>query len=158
MTPRGQARQHPLYMDRTASSCAWRSAAYRMLLPDDAARSEYDLTVTTNRLAPGTPLVFQWRKWDGSPHWRHDCVYLGNDPWGDWIGQPIGWRSERPGASYEGDGPNVSLLPVTHAGQRSKVTVLSPDGHYSATAFRDHPRGTERYRGVHRSRMGRPAR
>ena len=36
-----------------------------------------------HRPAPGTPIVFRWRKWDGSPHWEHDGVYLGSDEWGD---------------------------------------------------------------------------
>ena len=40
----------------------------------------------TDRPAPGTPLVFRWRKWDGSPHWEHDCVFLGSDAHGDWVG------------------------------------------------------------------------
>lgn len=52
------------------------------------------------RPAPGTEMVFQWRKWDGSPHWRHECVYLGADRWGDWLGQPVGWHSVRPGAEF----------------------------------------------------------
>jgi Uncharacterized domain/protein associated with RNAses G and E len=63
------------------------------------------------RPAPGTRLVFRWRKWDGSPHWIHDCVYLGSDGFGDWFGQPPGWRSSRPGREVITRGPNVTLLP-----------------------------------------------
>lgn len=59
----------------------------------------------------GGEMIFQWRKWDGSAHWRHDCVYLGADEWGDWIGQPVGWRSARPGAEFIAVGPNVTLVP-----------------------------------------------
>ncbi|WP_439592709.1 DUF402 domain-containing protein [Microbacterium sp.] len=63
------------------------------------------------RPEPGTRLVFRWRKWDGGPHWAHDCIYLGSDEWGDWFGQPTGWRSHRPGRDFTVDGPNVTLLP-----------------------------------------------
>lgn len=61
----------------------------------------------------GSRLVFRWRKWDGSPHWIHECVYLGSDEWGDWLGQPTGWRSSRPGRDLLTSGPNVTLLPPT---------------------------------------------
>ena len=63
------------------------------------------------RPAPGTRLVFRWRKWDGSPHWEHDCVYLGSDEWGDWFGQLPGWRSARPGRDHVTVHPNVTLVP-----------------------------------------------
>ncbi|MEZ3159263.1 DUF402 domain-containing protein [Microbacterium sp. BWT-B31] len=63
------------------------------------------------RPAPGTPLRFRWRKWDGGPHWTHECVYLGSDRWGDWFGQPAGGRSHRPGRDFPAPGPSVRLLP-----------------------------------------------
>lgn len=78
------------------------------------------------RPAPGTEMTFQWRKWDGSPHWRHECVYLGADEWGDWIGQPMGWRSRRPGAQFYASTPgNVTLIPAA--------------GDYTLRVNRDHP-------------------
>ena len=83
------------------------------------------------RPAVGSEMVFQWRKWDGSPHWRHECVYLGADEWGDWLGQPAGWRSARPGASFTAHGPNVTLIPAT--------------GDYALTVNRDHPKGMRIY-------------
>lgn len=64
-----------------------------------------------HRPAPGTHLSFRWRKWDGGVHWVHECVYLGSDEWGDWFGQPSGWRSFRPGRDIVVDHPNVTLLP-----------------------------------------------
>ncbi len=67
--------------------------------------------MTTDRPAPGTRLLFRWRKWDGSPHWQHDCVYLGSDEWGDWFGQQDGWMSSRPGRAFPAQGPNVTLVP-----------------------------------------------
>ena len=55
--------------------------------------------------------MFRWRKWDGSPHWVHECVYLGSDEWGDWFGQLAGWRSARPGRDFAVEAPNVTLVP-----------------------------------------------
>jgi len=63
------------------------------------------------RPSPGTRTVFRWRKWDGSPHWLHDCVYLGHDEWGDWFGQLPGWSSARPGLEYDVQYPSVTLMP-----------------------------------------------
>ena len=83
------------------------------------------------RPAPGAEMIFQWRKWDGSPHWRHECVYLGADEWGDWIGQPVGWRSERPGAAFIAAGPNVTLVPH--------------ETDFALTVNRDHPQGMRIY-------------
>ena len=37
----------------------------------------------------GSRILFRWRKWDGSEHWVHDCVFLGSDRWGDWVGQRL---------------------------------------------------------------------
>ena len=65
----------------------------------------------SERPAPGTRLLFRWRKWDGGPHWVHECVYLGRDRWGDWFGQLPGWDSSRPGRVFEPEHPNVTLLP-----------------------------------------------
>lgn len=67
----------------------------------------------TSRPAPGTRLVFRWRKWDGSPHWEQDSVYLGSDAWGDWFGQQVGWRSVRPGREFVCREPNVTLVPAS---------------------------------------------
>lgn len=63
------------------------------------------------RPQPGTRLLFHWRKWDGSPHWVHECVYLGSDGWGDWFGQLPGWDSSRPGRTFLPQHPNVTLVP-----------------------------------------------
>ena len=83
------------------------------------------------RPATGAEMIFQWRKWDGSPHWRHECVYLGADEWGDWIGQPAGWHSARPGAQFFAPGPNVTLVP--------------PQADFALTVNRDHPTGVRIY-------------
>lgn len=80
----------------------------------------------TERPEPGAPIVFRWRKWDGSDHWAHDCVYLGSDRWGDWVGQRDGWRSARPGREFDSEGDNVTLIP--------------PSGDYAATFNATHPR------------------
>jgi uncharacterized protein len=65
----------------------------------------------SSRPVPGTRLEFRWRKWDGGVHWVHDCVYLGADAHGDWLGQQTGWRSHRPGREVIAPTANVSLLP-----------------------------------------------
>ena len=65
----------------------------------------------SSRPEPGTRLLFRWRKWDGSPHWVHECVYLGSDRWGDWFGQLPGWDSSRPGRVFRPEHPNITLLP-----------------------------------------------
>jgi hypothetical protein len=54
----------------------------------------------TARPTPGTPLVFRWRKWDGSPHWEHDCVFLGS-----------GWVALRVAAYSPLGGMRVTLSP-----------------------------------------------
>lgn len=78
------------------------------------------------RPKPGTRLLFRWRKWDGSPHWEHECVYLGADEWGDWFGQLPGWHSRRPGATFDTDCDRVTLMPST--------------ADYALTVHRAHPR------------------
>ncbi|MFE5408465.1 DUF402 domain-containing protein [Microbacterium sp. NPDC056569] len=60
---------------------------------------------------PGAPLRFRWRKWDGGPHWVNDCIYLGSDRWGDWLGQPQGWLNARPGRRFPAETPAVMLVP-----------------------------------------------
>ncbi|WP_203580216.1 DUF402 domain-containing protein [Microbacterium hibisci] len=64
-----------------------------------------------DRPVVGAALQFRWRKWDGGAHWVNDCIYLGSDRWGDWVGQPDGWRNVRPGLEFLADGPNVTLVP-----------------------------------------------
>jgi uncharacterized protein len=59
----------------------------------------------------GMPVRMLWQKWNGAPHWEHDCIYLGSDQWGHWVGQEIGWRSERPGASMPARSRTLSLIP-----------------------------------------------
>lgn len=87
------------------------------------------MTPDPARPAPGTPVLFRWRKWDGGPHWVHDCLYLGSDEWGDWVGQPVGFRSARPGRDLGAPSDNVTLVP--------------PGGEYTYTA-NSHPAGSYR--------------
>ncbi|MDE0546149.1 DUF402 domain-containing protein [Microbacterium sp. C7(2022)] len=65
----------------------------------------------SDRPAPGTRLLFRWRKWDDGVHWVHECVYLGSDQWGDWFGQIPGWGSKRPGRTFNAEHANVTLIP-----------------------------------------------
>ncbi|MBO3663097.1 DUF402 domain-containing protein [Microbacterium stercoris] len=64
------------------------------------------------RPVPGTALDFIWRKWDGTPHWHHEVVYLGSDEHGEWVGQRIGARAFRPGREVTLSSASVMLLPV----------------------------------------------
>lgn len=69
------------------------------------------MTADILRPEPGTRTVFRWRKWDGGPHWVHDCIYLGHDRWGEWFGQPEGTRSFRPGREVLTRAASVTLVP-----------------------------------------------
>ncbi len=82
-------------------------------------------------------MTFRWRKWDGSPHWANEGVYLGADQWGDWVGQPVGWRSRRPGREFTAEGPNVTLIPHPSAETGAADFAL--------TVNRRHPKGVRIY-------------
>lgn len=89
-------------------------------------------------------MIFQWRKWDGSPHWRHECVYLGADQWGDWVGQPVGWSSARPGRAYTVGGPSVTLVPASGEGTAFHAAGIAyPD--FALTVNRNHRKGMRIY-------------
>lgn len=89
-------------------------------------------------------MIFQWRKWDGSPHWRHECVYLGADEWGDWVGQTVGWASERPGRAFTVSGPSVTLVPALAAGSAfARAGIAHAD--FAVTVNRNHPKGMRIY-------------
>jgi len=90
-----------------------------------------------NRPEPGTPMIVQWRKWDGSPHWTNEQVYLGSDRWGDWVGQPRGWRSSRPGREFTASAPNITLIPHPDPDRGAADLAL--------TINRGHPKGMRIY-------------
>ncbi len=54
---------------------------------------------------------FVTRKFDGSAHWEHPSVVLGDDECGVWLGQQHGWYSERPGARFTPETVSVTVLP-----------------------------------------------
>lgn len=64
-------------------------------------------------LDPGAPVPVRWTKWPGTEHWEHECVWLGSDEHGDWLGQRPGSRSWRPGRDYLAQTPNVVLVPAS---------------------------------------------
>jgi uncharacterized protein len=91
------------------------------------------------RPAPGDPIVVQWRKWPGQPHWRHESVWLGSDAHGDWVGQPRGARSSRPAVSATRGA--VELLTDT-----ANVSLIPASGDWDATLYPpEHPEGTRVY-------------
>lgn len=79
--------------------------------------------------------MFRWRKWDGAPHWEHDCLYLGSDEWGDWFGQAAGWRSHRPGRDVVTRAPNVTLVPPSGEWAFTHNTAPSPTRVYIDLAW-----------------------
>ena len=54
---------------------------------------------------------FTFRKWDGSPHWVHPSILLGEDGLGVWLGQSHEMISSRPGATFAPDTISVTVLP-----------------------------------------------
>ncbi|MFD5226463.1 hypothetical protein ACFWHT_12645 [Microbacterium sp. NPDC058342] len=93
--------------------------------------------MSESRPEPGTPMIVQWRKWDGSPHWANEVVYLGQDRWGVWVGQPTGWRNTRPGREFAAPGPNVTLIPHPDSVRGAADLAL--------TVNRRHPKGMRIY-------------
>ncbi|MGW9166679.1 DUF402 domain-containing protein [Agromyces sp. NPDC055658] len=65
-------------------------------------------------------------KWDGSPHWAFDGVWLGADEHGEWIGFPPGTRFARPGAEFTADWPSLTL--VTPSGWVPAFNLGHPRG------------------------------
>ncbi|GAB3161548.1 hypothetical protein GCM10027059_12000 [Myceligenerans halotolerans] len=60
---------------------------------------------------PGEPVRARYTKWDGSPHWQFDAVYLGTDEHGTWIGYPAGTLFARPGLEYRARTRGVGYFP-----------------------------------------------
>jgi hypothetical protein len=56
-------------------------------------------------------IEFRFRKWDGTPHWVHPSIVLGQDDCGTWIGQLRSMTSSRPGATFNPDPASVTVLP-----------------------------------------------
>jgi hypothetical protein len=53
------------------------------------------------------------RKWGDRPHWEFDCLYLGEDEHGTWLGFPRGTHMTRPGAKYVSPTVQLGLVPPT---------------------------------------------
>lgn len=84
-----------------------------------------------NEVPRGTEVSFQWRKWDSSPHWFHDLVFLGQDRWGTWLGQYAGSSASKPGRNLTLEWDSLMLVPA--------------DRRYVVTFNSGHPRGVEVY-------------
>ena len=61
---------------------------------------------------PGDAVRVVMTKWVDRPHWEFDCVFLGSDEHGDWLGIGAGTRMIRPGASYVAATHQVGLVPA----------------------------------------------
>ena len=62
-------------------------------------------------LLPGDAVRVVMSKWRDQPHWEFDCVFLGRDVHGDWLGIAAGTRMARPGATYVAPTAQVGLVP-----------------------------------------------
>ena len=51
-------------------------------------------------------------KWGERPHWEFDCLVLGSDDHGDWLGVRAGTHMSRPAAEYVAPVDQVVLAPV----------------------------------------------
>lgn len=65
-------------------------------------------------LKPGDRAPQRYRKFDGTPHWQFDTVFLGADEFGHWVGGRPGDLCERPGWSLAVDVHWVTLVPAHH--------------------------------------------
>lgn len=65
-------------------------------------------------------------KWDGSPHWEFDGLWLGADEHGDWLGFPAGTPFARPGHAFTASWRSVSLFP--RAGWAAGFNAQHPRG------------------------------
>lgn len=92
-----------------------------------AATATEHPTLPPSSLVPGTAVPVRWTKWPGTQHWEHECVWLGSDEHGDWLGQRVGARSWRPGRDFRAQTSNVVLVP---AGGDWAATFYGP-GHAS---------------------------
>jgi uncharacterized protein len=63
-------------------------------------------------LAPGDAVAVRMRKWGDRPHWQFDCLYLGDDEHGTWLGFPRGTHMTRPGAEYVSPTDQLGLVPA----------------------------------------------
>lgn len=79
---------------------------------------------------PGTVVGGRMRKWDGTPHWRYDGVYLGRDEHGLWVGYRTGTLFSRPGRQFHSKNPGLMLF---------------GDVGWVADLYRGHPRGARLY-------------
>ena len=79
---------------------------------------------------PGTLVGSRMSKWDGTPHWRFDAIYLGQDEHGVWLGYPAGTFFSRPGRAFHTKNPGLMLF---------------GDVGWVADIYRDHPRGARLY-------------
>lgn len=58
---------------------------------------------------PGTPVLVNFRKWDGREHWQEPTTYLGTDEHGVWLGMRRGTTFHRPGYEVVSQADSVKL-------------------------------------------------
>jgi hypothetical protein len=82
-------------------------------------------------LVLGDTVHVRMTKWAGRPHWEFDCVYLGEDAHGTWLGFPRGTYMSRPGAEYVSPTDQLGLVPPVSAPEIERgwlATIHGPGG------------------------------
>lgn len=59
--------------------------------------------------APRSPVLVDFRKWDGREHWQEPTTFLGEDEYGVWLGMGLGTRFHRPGLEVVSRANSVKL-------------------------------------------------
>lgn len=75
----------------------------------------------------GQPVRVEFTKWDGSPHWAYDGIYLGADDHGDWIGHRAGTLMARPGLRFVDTTTWLTLVP---AAERPWLVTYNEPAHH----------------------------
>lgn len=88
--------------------------------------------------SPGSAVRVRYTKWDGSPHWENDAVFLGTDEHGAWVGLPAGTHLSRPGLAFTTVSDGVILFP--RAGWTASFNGWHPGGTRIYTDLTDVPR------------------
>jgi uncharacterized protein len=97
-------------------------------------RMRHRIAMVTGRTDSVTPMHnvrVVYRKYDGRLHWHQWMRYLGEDPYGVWLGAPAGSVSQR------GDEPEIT--------QDHAHVQLFPRDRWFTAILNDEPRSTEIY-------------
>lgn len=77
---------------------------------------------------PATPVLVDFRKWDGAQHWQEPTTYLGTDEYGRWLGMRAGTTFERPGHRVVSRSDSVKV-----ATEKGWFATFNGPGHHIQT-------------------------